>query len=600
MRKTLLFLMLLSVKLTFGQFSDDFRDGNFTVNPSWTGHVSAFNVNNSKQLQTSLSSIAQSVSLSTASQLATNVKWEFFVQLNFDPSTSNQTKIYLIADVADLNGPLNGYFIQIGENGSADSYDLYKQTGLTVSKIIDGPPKNRVDVNKLWARIRVTRSELGRWELYTDNTGGNNFTLEGNVTDLTFAYSNWFGVQCKYTVTRADGFIFDDFSVEELTPDVIPPILLSATARDEHTVEAIFSERLAANTALMKSNYRISNLGMPSEVISTNLPNVYHLIYPLALSTGDYKLTVNNVEDLKGNSIVIGNEVSFFYLKPYQLKRNDILISEVLVNPKIGGVDFIEIYNNSNQILDLKELQLANVNTNGLVANVKNVSLSTVYMPAKTYWVLTTNPTNIIENYEVKYPGQFVKMSSLPAYNNDKGSVVLLGSAGILERFDYNEKMHIALLKNADGVTLERVSFLKEANEPGNFKSAAMAVGFATPTYQNSQVEDPALNQNEVVISNKIFSPDGDNFEDLLQINYLFVNNGQFATVNIYNDKGLLVRRLQKNVTVGTAGSFIWDGLNDTGQQSKMGIYVVKFDVFALNGKSQSFRQTCVLAKKLN
>jgi len=600
MRKTLLFLMLLSVKLTFGQFSDDFGDGNFTVNPSWAGHFSAFNVNNSKQLQTSLSSVAQLVSLSTANKLATNVKWEFFVQLNFDPSASNQTKIYLITDVPDLNGPLNGYFIQIGENGSADSYDLYKQTGLNVSKIIDGSSKNRVDVNRLLARIRVTRSELGRWELYTDITGGNNFTLEGNVTDLTFANTNWFGIQCKYTVTRSDGFTFDDFSVEELTPDVAPPTLLSAKVLDEHTVEAIFSERLAERSALISSNYRVSNLGIPTEVIATILPNVYHLTYPLAISTGDYKLTVNNVEDLKGNSIVSGNEVSFFYLKPYQMKKNDILISEVLVNPKNGGVDFIEIYNNSDQILDLKELQVANVNTSGAVANVKNVSSIAVYMPAKTYWVLTANPTNIKENYDVKYPNQFVQMSSLPAYNNDKGSVLLLGSTGVLERFDYNEKMHIALLKNADGVALERVSFTKEANEPGNFKSAAMAVGFATPTYQNSQIEDLELTRNQVIISNKIFSPDGDNFEDLLQIDYLFVNNGQFATVNIYSDKGILVRKLQKNVTVGTTGNFIWDGLNDNGQQSKMGIYVVKFDVFALNGKSQSFRQTCVLAKKMN
>ena len=33
MRKTLLFLLLLSVKLTFGQFRDNFNDGNFTFNP---------------------------------------------------------------------------------------------------------------------------------------------------------------------------------------------------------------------------------------------------------------------------------------------------------------------------------------------------------------------------------------------------------------------------------------------------------------------------------------------------------------------------------------------------------------------------------------
>ncbi|RZL31239.1 MAG: lamin tail domain-containing protein, partial [Pedobacter sp.] len=364
---------------------------------------------------------------------------------NFDPSSSNQAKIYLIADKQDLSASLNGYFIQIGESGSTDSYDLFKQTGTTVTKIIDGAAKARTDVNLLKARIKVTRSEEGKWELFTDNTGASNFVLEGSATDLTHVNSDWFGVRCDYTATRSAGFIFDDFKITALTPDVKPPILLSAKALDEFNVEVVFSERLQLSSALMANNYAINNSGSPNNVTTTSNPNVYKLTFASALPSGEYKLTVNNLKDLADNPIAGNSAASFFYLKPYVLKKGDILISEILSNPRTGGVDFVEIYNNTNQVLDLKELQLANVDASGIPASIKNVSASSVYMPAKTYWVLTTNPTIVKQHYEAKFPNQFVQMSSLPAFNNDQGSVVLLGSNGVLEQFNYNEKMHIKL-----------------------------------------------------------------------------------------------------------------------------------------------------------
>jgi hypothetical protein len=597
MRKTLLFLMLLSVKLTTAQVVDDFSDGNFTTNPAWVGGTSLFNVNATKQLQTSLSSTAQTVSLVTANFLAANVQWEFFVQMNFDPSTSNQAKIYLITDNQDLNASLNGYFIQIGESGSTDSYDLYKQTGTTVTKIIDGAAKTRADVNMLLARIKVTRSDVGKWELSTDITGGTNYFLEGSVTDLAHTATDWFGISCEYTVTRSTGFIFDDFKISELTPDVTPPTLVSAKALDEFSVEAIFSERLQTS-ALVANNFTVTNLGVPLTVTLLT-GNVYKLTFASALPNGEYKLTVNNVKDLIGNQIGANNTATFFYVKPYTLKKGDILISEVLSNPRTGGVDFIEIYNNTNQILDLKELQLANIDATGAVANIKSVTATSIYMPAKTYWVLTTNAMVIKQQYTTKFPNQFVQMSSLPAFNNDKGTVILLGAIGLLERFDYDEAMHIALLQDEDGVSLERVSFVKDANSTSNFKSAAASVGFATPTYKNSQEEDLTLSKNKVSLVSKTFSPDGDGFEDVLQIDYSFVNNGNFATINIYTDRGVLVKKLQRNTTIATTGSFIWDGLDDAGRQSKIGIYVIKFDAFALNGKTETFKQTCVLAAKL-
>ena len=69
MGKTLLFFMLLSVKLTFGQVHDDFSDGDFLLKPTWIGQTDQFKINNFRQLQTVLSAENQSVNLSVPQML---------------------------------------------------------------------------------------------------------------------------------------------------------------------------------------------------------------------------------------------------------------------------------------------------------------------------------------------------------------------------------------------------------------------------------------------------------------------------------------------------------------------------------------------------
>ncbi|WP_424059511.1 hypothetical protein, partial [Pedobacter sp.] len=67
-----------------------------------------------------------------------------------------------------------------------------------------------------------------------------------------------------------------------------------------------------------------------------------------------------------------------------------MLISEILFNPRSGGVDFVEIYNNSNHEIDSKELQLANAKAAGAPASIKNVSSAKLMIAPGSYWVITT------------------------------------------------------------------------------------------------------------------------------------------------------------------------------------------------------------------
>jgi flagellar hook assembly protein FlgD len=70
--------------------------------------------------------------------------------------------------------------------------------------------------------------------------------------------------------------------------------------------------------------------------------------------------------------------------------------------------------------------------------------------------------------------------------------------------------------------------------------------------------------------------------------------------VSIFNDKGILIKKLARNTTLATEGTIIWDGTNESEQKAPMGIYIVYFDVFNLQGKPKKYKQPCVLAAKLN
>ena len=208
MKKLLLILLCLPM-IGFGQFTDNFSDGDFTNNPIWMGDVGSFEVDTNDKLHLN-DSIANTSSLVTQSQVIVNGEWIFNVRLDFSPSMSNYAKVYLISDMIDLSASLNGMYVKIGgQSGSVDDISLYTQSGTNSNEIIDGTAgllSNDPDV-----RVKVTRDALGNWELFLDTNGV--FFTQGIAFDNSITSSDYFGVYCKYTVTRSKKFWFDDFNV---------------------------------------------------------------------------------------------------------------------------------------------------------------------------------------------------------------------------------------------------------------------------------------------------------------------------------------------------------------------------------------------------
>ena len=84
MKKILLLLLLLPLSF-FAQVIDDFSDGDFTQNPTWSGTTEQYIVNNSKQLQLNAEGEG-TVYLSLPITEYESMEWQFWIREAFAPS----------------------------------------------------------------------------------------------------------------------------------------------------------------------------------------------------------------------------------------------------------------------------------------------------------------------------------------------------------------------------------------------------------------------------------------------------------------------------------------------------------------------------------
>ena len=371
-------------------------------------------------------------------------------------------------------------------------------------------------------------------------------------------YQNW-----RASIDPSGGSPGRKNSVYSKNRSLEPLKLLKARLLDSVTLSLTFNRDIDSLSASVISNYSLNNgIGSPK----TSLPKGPYfsevlLKFMEPLSRGyTYRITTNNITDCAG-TLIHPDYNSTEFILPKKILRNDILINEILFNPRPDGVDFIEIYNNTDDVLNLQELSLARI-LKDTVSNIQVLSDSLLLLEPRQYLALSINPQNIRKEYYTTNPNSFLKMPAFPPFNDGSGTAVLISNGLRIDQFTYAEKMHFPLIKNFEGVSLERSSFKRGANETGNFRSAPAASGFATPAYKNSQYTDePNLNE-EFSLASKTFSPDNDGYEDVLQINYHFANPGLIANITIFNDQGRLIKKLLRNFNLNEEGTVILDGLN--------------------------------------
>lgn len=378
-------------------------------------------------------------------------------------------------------------------------------------------------------------------------------------------------------------------SVFAKNTDNVPPEIIWAGATSINSAEIIFSEPMDTLSLKQLQKYRLSNgIGVPSRVLIKG-DNSVLLKWDQAMQVNiTYTLALENITDACGNLPL----ESSFLIQWIELEPNNVVVNEVLFNPFSGGVDFVELFNRSQKRIDSGKLTLAGRDRN--LAMRQSVSLKAINRVIEPggYVAVTINREAVLSFYITNCPGCIYNLPSMPAYNNDEGWVVLLDdSQKIIDEFHYTEKMHHRLLHNVKGVSLERVNPDVPTNHPGNWQSASSDFGYASPGYQNSQYQSaPSLKVN-VYVEPKAFSPNGDGYNDELNIHYETPAPGWVANAWVFDIAGRTIMQLLKNQLLATGGSITWNGEDETGSRIQLGPYILFFEMYDLNGNLEKFKK---------
>lgn len=483
MRALIFIISGLLTTVVRAQFTEDFTDGDFTNNPTWTGSTADFTVNAGNELQLN-NSIAASSYLSTPNAMASlnDVEWQVWVQQSFSPSGGNYGRVYLVSDQSDLTGNLNGYYLQFGEGGSNDAIELFRQDGATstsVARCTDGLIATSFEV-----RVRVRRDAAGNWEIGTDYSGGSTFTTEATGTDVTYTSSAHIGVFCEYTVSNADNFYYDDFYAGPYILDLTPPAVVSAMATSANQVDVQFDEPLDQTSAETIGNYSVDNgIGNPTTVTLDGVdPSLVHLDFGTMFTNGQtYTLTVQNVEDLAANAI--GTETAnFTYFVSGTPVFREVVINEIFPDPSpqlgMPDAEFIELHNTGSQIFDLNGWQISDGTSTATLD-------SYVLMPGE-YVVLCPNADTL----QFFFLPNVLGVTSFPSLNNSSDDLQLFDDVGtLIDRVIYSDTWYGDEDKADGGWTLEQINPTLPCSQVGNW-TASVAVNNGTPGTQNS-VYDP-------------------------------------------------------------------------------------------------------------
>lgn len=325
-------------------------------------------------------------------------------------------------------------------------------------------------------------------------------------------------------------------------PDVTPPIILSVTAVSADTIVIMFNEKLGS----------AGSISLPGSSTLRYREIIHALSEPL-LTRMVYSVTIADVADCNGNRM---DEATVTFALPEQAESNDIIINEVMFNPRPGESDFVELYNRSNKYINLR------------------------------HWRLSDHPITSVD--DVMKPNDYRVLSdsvmSMPSMPDDEGTIVLTDNdSTVIDQFAYNDSMHSPILVDTEGVSLERIS-----PDGTDWHSANASAGYATPGYVNSNVRPVVVDPGVITISPEVIHPSG--ALPFSQIFYRFEQGGKVGNVAVIDTEGRVIKTIAANATLGTDGSFQWDADRDEGGLVRCGYYMIWFQVFDLSGEVRTYK----------
>lgn len=463
------------------QFTDDFSDGDFTENPTWSGDDSLFVVEN--QTLRSQRDGAFEYGLSTPSSLVDDAQWEFWINLNFATSGANFVDVFLMADDPDMEQVQNGYFVRLG--GTPDEISLFAVVGGTETKIIDGPDGAIGGSSNNIFVIRTSRTEAGAWTLEADEDATGVFELVGTVTDVQTDAATHFGFRITQSnaASPINNHFFDYFTAAPIPVDTTAPQLVSAEAVSATEVMLTFDEAVEEVSAQDPGHYYISDIGNPiSASRSADQPAEVSLTLGEEMESGViYTVVVNGVADPAGN-VTEDASAEFLFYTVGIAEYKDMVFNEIMADPTppvgLPEAEYLELFNTGEEYFNLEGWTLVNTTT--------PKTLSAALIPPGGYVILCD--AQYVSDFEPY--GLTVGIPSFTALANSGDSLTLLSPEGtVVDVVQYTDDWYGDSEFADGGYALELINPHTPCGGSTNWTASEAADG-GTPGAENSVYDD--------------------------------------------------------------------------------------------------------------
>jgi hypothetical protein len=283
---------------------------------------------------------------------AGTAEWQFTVRHGYDPSSSNNWSVFLIAD-ADANNmfpgvKISGYAIGVNYTGSDDLLKLWKITQGVPAVVINTGLNWQETVGISPENIKVVRSREGIWEIFV-RSGSAAYVKVGEGRDEELMRVMSFGIYYKYSAKQDCKLWLDDIIISGVfIRDTVPPVITDINVKGSNILLLTFSEPLDTNSGISPANFYAGEyLGYPYKV-SIEASDMIALFFESDFPAGmTCNILTEGLYDLKAN-LMRPSENEFTY---YQTGWFDIVINEIMADPSppigLPEYEYIELLNRS-------------------------------------------------------------------------------------------------------------------------------------------------------------------------------------------------------------------------------------------------------------
>jgi hypothetical protein len=434
---------------------------------------------------------------------------------------------------------------------------------------------------------------------YSTDWYGNNLKKEGGwsleMIDTRFPFfteGNW-----EASSSGKGGTPGFRNSVSRNNPDLSCYGIRNLFPSDSITIRMTFSETisgLAGNTGALFAD------GISFLSVSANDPLLteFVIITTNPMIRGEvYKLYVyEEIGDFAGNQM---DHSSFSFGLPESAGRGSLVFNEILFNPYPEESDYIEFYNTSDKVLDASRIFVASINSEtGDTSELYELSDEHRCIVPGSFYVATTDKNLLLCRYLNSEPDAIFEISQLPSMPDDKGHLILLNrNLEVIDEIIYTDEMHFPLLANDEGISLEKVRPGVSSVLPENWHSASENVGWGTPGKENSVASPVSQDDERIVFSSEIISPDNDGNEDVLVIDINPEGMGNVISVTIFDETGNYMTKLAESFFAGTQATLVWDATDDNGSIVARGIYIILIELYNDKGRTKSWKKVCAVIR---